>query len=68
MNIAKRVGALESKVDGRGSEKVHRIVTKFGQSKDQALDEYGRDKIGPKDLVVIRFFVPPFQARSGAEQ
>lgn len=59
MNITKRVGALETKAGDCGYDKVHRIISKVGQTKDQALDDYGRDKIGPNDFVVIRTFVSP---------
>jgi hypothetical protein len=45
MNIAKRVGALENRAGDGGFEKVHRIIGKLGQTHEQALDAYGRDKI-----------------------
>ncbi len=59
MNIAKRVGALENQAGDGGFENVHRIIGKLGQTQEQALDAYGRDKIGPKDFVVVRTFVAP---------
>ncbi len=59
MNIAKRVGALENQAGDGGFEKVHRIIGKLGQTQEQALDAYGRDKIGPKDFVVVRVLVTP---------
>ncbi len=59
MNIAKRVGALENQVGDDGYESVHQINAELGQTHEQALDAYGRDKIGPKDFVVVRVFVSP---------
>ena len=59
MNIAKRVGALENQAGDGGFEKVHRIIGKLGQTREQALDTYGRDKIGPKDFTIVRVFVTP---------
>ena len=59
MNIAKRVGALENRAGDGGFENVHRIIGTLGQTQEQALDAYGRDKIGPKDFVVVRTFVTP---------
>ena len=59
MNIAKRVGALENQAGDGGFEKAHRVICRLGQTQDQALDAYGREKIGPKDFVVVRVFVSP---------
>ena len=59
MNIAKRVGALENQVGDGGFEKAHRVICKIGQTQDQALDAYGRDKVGPNDLVIMRVMVSP---------
>ncbi len=59
MNIAKRAGALENQAGDGGFEKVHRIIGKLGQTQEQALDAYGRDKIGPNDFVVVRVLVTP---------
>ena len=59
MNIAKRVGALEDKDCSTKWENYHSLIAREGQSEDEAIDEYGRDKIGPRDFVVIRKFVSP---------
>lgn len=59
MNIAKRVGALEGQSGAIGFGKVHQIICTEGQTVDQAQDAYGRDKIGPRDFVIIRTFVSP---------
>ncbi len=59
MNITKRVGALENQVGDGGFEKAHRVICKIGQTQDQALDAYGRDKVGPNDLVIMRVMVSP---------
>ena len=59
MNIAKRVGALEARDDGGRFDRVHRILCKDGQSEDEAREAYGRAKIVPRDLVIIRSIVAP---------
>ncbi len=59
MNIGKRVGALESRAGDGGFASVHRIVVKSGQTQQQAIDDYGRDRIGPKDLPIVRTFITP---------
>ncbi len=59
MNIAKRVGALENHAGDGGFEKVHRVIGRVGQTQEQALDAYGRDKVGPKDFVIVRVLVTP---------
>ena len=59
MNIAKRVGALEGQSSAVGYDKVHHIICRNGNTVDQAEDAYGRDKIGPRDFVIIRTFVSP---------
>ena len=59
MNIAKRVGALENQAGDSGFDKAHQVICELGQTQEQALDAYGRDKIGPKDFVIVRRFVTP---------
>lgn len=68
MNIAKRVGALEGRAGDGGFEKAHRILCNIGQTKDEALDAYGRDKIGSNDLVVVRTFISPAYLGKGLGQ
>ncbi len=59
MNITKRVGALENQAGDGGFDKAHQVICRPGQTQEQALDAYGRDKIGPNDFVVVRTFVTP---------
>ena len=59
MNIVKRVGALEGRDDGGRFDRVHRILCKDGQTGDGAKDAYGQDKIGSRDLVIIRSKIAP---------
>ena len=59
MNITKRVGALENHAGDRGFDKAHQVICRLGQSQEEALDAYGRDKIGLKDFVVVRTFITP---------
>jgi hypothetical protein len=35
------------------------IIKEAGQSNDEALDAYGRDRIGPNDRIVIWSIVDP---------
>lgn len=59
MTIAKRVRALEkSQPDDDGHSGIsHRLIQHVGQTEDEALDLYGRDKIGPRDMIVIHRIV-----------
>lgn len=50
---AKRLEALETRTKA-ATGVWHRIIQEAGQTQDQALDAYGRDKIGPDDNVIIR--------------
>ena len=56
MSITKRVVALEGRA-GSGFETAHRVICQQGQTQDEALDLYGRERIGPNDLVVMRVMV-----------
>ncbi len=58
MQLHRRVAGLEAK-QAVPCGKVHRIIQNLGQTRDEALDEYGRDKIGPDDFVIVRHFVTP---------
>lgn len=53
-----RVKALENR-GGSAFYPYHRIVQGVGQTQDEALEAYGRDKIGPNDNLVIRRLVQP---------
>ena len=59
MNIAKRVGTLEGKSCSVKWDNHHSLTAREGQTEDEAIDEYGREKIGPNDFVVIHKFVTP---------
>ena len=55
MKMASRVEALESRTSDLVHREVHFIVQDAGQSRDDALDAYGREKIGlDDDLVIFR--------------
>lgn len=54
--LTKRLGLLEQ-VAGRSLGIVHRIIQRVGQTQDQALDEYGRDRIAAGNLIIIRRIV-----------
>jgi hypothetical protein len=56
--IKKRLEALETA--GRsGWARVHRIVQRLGQSESEALDGYGRERVGSDDLVIVRRIFSP---------
>ena len=37
--------------------RVHRVIQDIGMSRDEALDAYGREKIGKNDGVILRVIV-----------
>ena len=47
------------KRDAARPTKWHRIVQQVGQSEDEAIDAYGRDRIGPDDRILIHELVLP---------
>ena len=51
-----RLAALEGATRS-GWDKVHQVIQKIRQTQDQALDEYGRDKIGVNDLCIVHRIV-----------
>lgn len=57
--MSSRVEALEGKGVVARWENYHTITARVGQSVASATDEYGRDKIGPNDFVVIRQLIAP---------
>lgn len=60
-----RIKALESRSIGNPwFNPTHRIVCK-GQTEAEALDAYGRNRIGPNDNLIIRKIVGP---KEGAPQ
>ena len=59
MKMATRIEALEGKGSSREWENYHQIVARDGQSIDDAIDEYGRGRIGPNDFVVVHELVAP---------
>ena len=59
MNIAKRVGALEGNSPPKTWDKYHSLIFREGQTEDEAIDDYGRDRIGPNDFLTIHKLVSP---------
>ena len=37
----------------------HRVIQQVGQSEEEAIDAYGRDRIGPNDRILIHELVLP---------
>lgn len=60
-----RLQSLEN-VARIGWEKAHRVVQRSGQSESEAIDTYGRDRLGPHDLLVIRKIVTPTPRAAGS--
>lgn len=52
-NFGKRIGALEAK-ENVAPAIWRRVVQEAGQTLDDALDRYGRDRIGAADNVIVR--------------
>ena len=50
--LGARVAELECKA-GSGREAVHVVKLHEGESHEEGLDRYGREKIDPRDLVVV---------------
>lgn len=55
-------------VKNTGWRVVHRIIQRIGQSEDEALDAYGRDKIGAGDQIIVRRIVAPKLREAGNAQ
>jgi hypothetical protein len=54
--LTKRVGSLEAKMPA-ALVRHHRIIQRIGQTFDEALSEYGRDRIADSDGIVCRRIV-----------
>jgi len=57
--MSNRLAALEGKASPTLVEKWHDVVAKDDQTEDEALNAYGREKIGPNDSVIIFRSVTP---------
>ncbi len=63
MKMANRLDALEGKSSPPPVERWHDIVQRGNQTLEEAIDAYGRDKIGPDDgMIVWRTTTPRFDA------
>ncbi len=67
MQLHRRVAGLEAKQTVPIGN-VHRIIQGSGQARDEALDDYGRDKIAPDDFVIVRRVVTPTHSDEGVAQ
>jgi hypothetical protein len=52
------VADLEAR-QSRPYGKAHRLIQRQGQTRDDAMDAYGRHLIGPDDIVIINRIVSP---------
>ena len=52
MKMEARVGALERKITPSGLQFLHLVGKTAGQTKDEALEDYGRDKIAEADGII----------------
>ena len=59
MKMSSRVEALEVRVGECRFENVHRLIQRVGQTRDEVLDAYGREKIEPDDRVILRRLIVP---------
>lgn len=62
--LRNRLAALAG-VRQRGIEQWRRVIPSVGQTRDEALDEYGRDKVGEKHGVIFRQIVQVSNANGG---
>ena len=53
MKLDKRVADLEAKGGSSVAIKSHIIGVGEGQTREEAKDTYGRDRIGPDDMVIF---------------
>ncbi len=58
MTIKRRLKELEARL-GPPLGPVHRVVVSIGQTQDEALHAYGRDRIAPRDRIILRTIVQP---------
>ena len=66
MKLDKRVSYLEAKGGSAVSIKSHIIGLGSGQTREEAIDAYGRDRIGPDDMIIL--LVPMSASPDGAEE
>lgn len=59
MSITKRVIALECKGASSNCVRVHQLSAGNGQTEDEAIEAYGRERIGPNDLAIVLMPVSP---------
>ena len=60
MRLRKRVADLEARTAGvRGYDDVHLLFRQEDENEDDVYDAYGRDKIGPNDMVIMHVGVTP---------
>ncbi len=65
MQLRKRLESLEARnMSPTGC--VHRLRQDRGQTRDEVLDAYGRDRIADDDIVIIRRIVSPHFDDAGA--
>lgn len=57
--LKSRLEALESIARPGAVERWHQVIQRVGQTRDEALDEYGRGKVGEHDGVIVRKIVAP---------
>lgn len=57
MTMMKRVERLEAARSP--TRRWHRLIQSVGETQDQALDRYGRERIGVDDGVILRVIVAP---------
>lgn len=58
MRLVSRLKVLEAR-NHVGWDQAHQVIQHVGQTEDEALDEYGREKIGANDLVILIELVGP---------
>jgi hypothetical protein len=56
--LGSRVADLEAR-QPRPYGRAHRLIQREEQTQDEALDAYGRELIGPDDMVIINRIVSP---------
>lgn len=63
MKMANRLDALEGKSSPPSVERWHHVVQTGEQTQEEAIDAYGRDKVGPDDgMIVFKSVTPRFDA------
>ena len=63
MNMTNRLDALEGRASPPLVEKWHQLVALEDQTRDEVIDAYGREKIGPNDsIIILRSCAPRFDS------